>query len=67
VRAAVAAGELTEERLASRHAMDRELEYLELRRDEHARRAEKKRVAAIHKQAKHFKPRGLAGPRGRSQ
>jgi len=67
VRAAVAAGELAEERLTSRQAMDRELEYLELRRDEHARRAEKKRVAAIHKQAKHFKPRGLAGPRGRSQ
>lgn len=59
VRAAVDAGELAEERLASRHAMDRELRYLELRRDERARRTEKKKVAAIHKEAKRFKPRSF--------
>jgi len=63
VLAAVEAGELAAARLASRHAMDRELDYLELRRDERARRAEKKRVAAIHKEAKRFKPRSFTGPR----
>ncbi len=64
VRAAVEAGELAEERLSNRHALDRELEYLALRRDERARRAEKKRIAAIHKEAKQFKPRSLRERRG---
>ena len=62
VRAGVKAGALSEERLASRHALEREMRYLDLRRDERARRAEKKKTAAIHKAAKNFKPRRLGGP-----
>ena len=57
VRAAVEDGTLAAERLTNLHALERELHHLELRRDQRARRAEKKKVAAIHKAAKRYKPR----------
>ncbi len=43
--------------LTSHHALERELRHLELRQDQHALRAERKKTAAIHKAAKRFKPR----------
>ncbi len=50
-------GTLAGERLESYHAMARELRFLELRQDEWARRADQRRVAAIHRAAKKHKPR----------
>ena len=57
VRGAVETGDLDSARLANLHALEREQRHLELRLDEHARRKERKRVAAIHKAAKRHKPR----------
>lgn len=57
VRAAVESGGLDARRLANLHALEREQRYLELRVDEHARRQDQRRTAAIHKAAKRHKPR----------
>ena len=57
VRAAIDDGTLAADRLESLQALERELHHLELRRDERARRAEKKKIAAIHKAVKRHKPR----------
>lgn len=61
VRRAVEEGRLDAARLGNLHALEREQHHLELRLDEHARRKEKKRIAAIHKAAKHHKPRSRGG------
>ena len=57
VLAAIDQGALDPERLGNLHALEREQRHLELKVDEHARRKEKKRIAAIHKAAKLHKPR----------
>ncbi len=50
VLAAVAEGALSEERLESYRALERELEYLRVRQDESAQRAQKQKWRAIHKE-----------------
>ena len=50
VLAAVAEGELSEERLESFRALERELRYLAIRRDESAQRAQKRKWRAIHRE-----------------
>lgn len=49
VRAAVAEGALAPERLASFRGLERELRYLETRRDERARRAGERRVGKLYR------------------
>jgi ribosome biogenesis GTPase len=50
VLAAVAEGALSEERLESFRALQRELRYLHIRQDEFAQRAEKQKWRAIHRE-----------------
>jgi ribosome biogenesis GTPase len=50
VLAAVAEGALSEERLESFRALQRELRYLQVRRDESAQRAQKQKWRAIHRE-----------------
>ncbi len=57
VRAAVEEGRLAAERLANLHTLEKELRHLELRRDQRARRAEQKKIAALHQAVKRHKPR----------
>ncbi len=57
VRAAVGAGELTEERLVAFHDLRREAESAALRADEHARRQEGKRFGRMAREAKRLKRR----------
>lgn len=59
VEAAVEAGELDSERLESFHGLQRELRYLELRRDESARAVERKKWRVIHKAARKHRPRSM--------
>ena len=47
---AVAEGALSEERLESFRALERELRYLAIRRDESAQRAQKQKWRAIHRE-----------------
>jgi ribosome biogenesis GTPase len=47
---AVAEGTLSEERLESFRALQRELRYLQIRQDEFAKRAEKQKWRAIHRE-----------------
>ncbi len=57
VEAAVAAGTLDRGRLEGWHGLARELRYLEIRQDEARRRAQNRRLRAIHKAARDFRPR----------
>jgi ribosome biogenesis GTPase len=57
VRAAVEDGRLDASRLASHHKLARELRYLEVREDVGLQQAQKQRWKAIHKAARHHKPR----------
>jgi ribosome biogenesis GTPase / thiamine phosphate phosphatase len=57
VRAAVGSGELAEERLQSHHKLQAELRYLEVKADLGLQRAQKARWRAIHKAARHHRPR----------
>jgi ribosome biogenesis GTPase len=57
VREAIDSGELPAERWRSYEGMERELAFLELRRDEGAQRAQKQRWRAIHKAMRDLKPR----------
>nr|XP_061804827.1 small ribosomal subunit biogenesis GTPase RsgA 2-like [Nerophis lumbriciformis] len=57
VLAVVADGELDPARLDNYRGLQREARFLELRQDEAARRADRKRTAAIHKAAMRLKPR----------
>jgi ribosome biogenesis GTPase len=50
VLSAVEGGALSEERLASFRALQKELRYLEIRRDESAQRAQKQKWRAIHRE-----------------
>ena len=50
IRAAIAAGDLPEERFASYEKLRRELHYLEIRLDKRARSEERKRWKTIHKE-----------------
>lgn len=59
VEAAVAAGELPEERLESYHRLRREQRYLERRRDESAQAVERKKWRSIHKAARKHRPRSM--------
>jgi len=59
VRAAVESGELPAARLESYHHLQRELHYLEVRRDESARAVERKKWRVIHKAARKHRPRSL--------
>lgn len=59
VETAVAAGELAAERLESYRGLQRELRYLELRRDESARAVERKKWRAIHKANRKHRPRSM--------
>ncbi|MGH9333433.1 MAG: GTPase RsgA, partial [Vicinamibacteria bacterium] len=52
VAAAVASGSLSEARLESFRALEKELHYLRLRQDESARRLEKQKWRAIHREMK---------------
>ncbi len=58
VQAAVQMGTLKASRLASWHALQKELRVLALRQDGLARQREKRKVAALHQAVKRFKPRG---------
>jgi ribosome biogenesis GTPase len=58
VRQAAEAGALSPDRLESHAKLQRELRYLELRRDQQARQAQKARWKTIHKQMRNFRPRG---------
>jgi ribosome biogenesis GTPase len=55
VLSAVEAGEIEEERLESYRKLQRELEYLEIRQDEGAERAERKKWKSIKKASKQMK------------
>lgn len=57
VRAAVEEGRLDAARLASHHKLAKELRYLEVREDVGLQRAQKAQWKAIHKAARHHKPR----------
>lgn len=57
VRAAVADGRLPAERLESHHKLARELRSLEIRQDVGLQRAQKAKWRAIHRQARHHRPR----------
>jgi len=57
VQAAVVAGELAEERLQSHHKLQAELRHLEVKADLGLQRAQKARWRAIHKAARHHRPR----------
>jgi len=58
VKAAVEAGQLAPERLASYHKLQAEHSALEARRDVLARQAEKKKLRTIHKAARHLPDKG---------
>ena len=60
VKAAVEAGQLAPERLASYHKLQAELSALAVRRDALARQAEKKKLRTIHKAARHLPDKGRA-------
>lgn len=57
VRGAVVAGELAEERLLSHHKLQAELRHLAVKADLGLQRAQKARWRAIHKAARHHRPR----------
>jgi ribosome biogenesis GTPase / thiamine phosphate phosphatase len=57
VAAAVVSGSLAEERLASHHKLERELEHHRVRADVGLQRAQKARWKAIHKAARKHRPR----------
>jgi ribosome biogenesis GTPase len=57
VQAAVAEGRLPQGRLASYHKLRAELRYQERRQDQGAQIAEKRKWKAIHKAARHHRPR----------
>jgi ribosome biogenesis GTPase / thiamine phosphate phosphatase len=57
VEAAVAAGELSEERLRSHHKLERELQHQRVREDVGLQRAQKVKWKAIHKAARKHRPR----------
>jgi len=57
VQAAVAAGELAAERLQSHQKLEAELRHLEVKADLGLQRAQKARWRAIHKAARHHRPR----------
>jgi ribosome biogenesis GTPase len=59
VEAAVAAGRLPAERLESFRGLQRELRYLEMRRDARARAVERKKWRVIHKAARKHRPRSM--------
>jgi ribosome biogenesis GTPase len=58
VRRAVADGSLSAARFESYTKLEKELRYLEMRLDKRARSEQRRRHKAIHREMRHYRPRG---------